>query len=858
MKCAAFPLILSAVAVLSLLTPHADARATWFVDDDAPNDPGPGDPAISDPLEDGSPEHPFDAIQEAVQVSVNGDLVLVLDGTYRGPGNVNINFGGRLITVRSENGPDVCAVDCEGSANRAFDLRSGETPDAVIDGFTLKNAGFLAALRISQTAAATIRNCIIRDNAGLNACGGAMISSSTSATTVFSRCRFTGNSGGGATASPGGAVLVYGYERVDFVDCVFSGNRARYGAAVATKANGQVRLINCDFVRNYASVAGGGVLLGTTYLESQLVNCRFVGNSGGGLGGGIAICNLDPAIYYTYLYNCTFAGNGAVLGRSIGTEAIDNGASLFYAHNCIFHDGTEGTPGGIYIPPNEGSIEPRYCCLSNGPGGDGNLVDIDPLFVQAPDPGPDELWGTLDDDLGDLHLQAGSPCIDAADGSSLPADEHDLDGDGDTTEPIPWDLERSPRIVEDRSTIDQGIGFPCADMGCLEFHPHYVAQPGLARAWGSNQWGQCTLPSPCDGFLAACGGDRHSLGLMQDSTIVAWGDGSLGQCSIPAPNADFVGVAAGGFHSLGVRRDGTLIAWGDDAAGQCGVPAPDSAFVAAAGGASHSLGLKSNGTVVAWGDDSFNQCDVPEPNAGFLEIAAGLNHSLGLKSDSTLVAWGDNAFGQCDVPEPNGGFVALAGGGGHSLGLRSDGTIAAWGDNAFGQCDVPAPNADFAAVAAGRDHSLGLKLDGTLVAWGRNDANQCEIPLPNTGFFAVAAGADHSLAVGEDLTSSIDDHPGIEATSTWLGVRAVTPNPFRDRTMIWMDVPQARGGTLGVYDLSGRLVRTVWRGNLELGRRAVVWDGRDDRGQALPSGVYLVHLRAASGQTRSVRMILAR
>lgn len=50
------------------------------MDDDAPNDPGPGDPGVSDPDEDGSPQHPFDAIQEGINAAADAGFVLVLDG----------------------------------------------------------------------------------------------------------------------------------------------------------------------------------------------------------------------------------------------------------------------------------------------------------------------------------------------------------------------------------------------------------------------------------------------------------------------------------------------------------------------------------------------------------------------------------------------------------------------------------------------------------------------------------------------------------------------------------------------------------------------------------------------------------
>ena len=55
--------------------------------------------------------------------------------------------------------------------------------------------------------------------------------------------------------------------------------------------------------------------------------------------------------------------------------------------------------------------------------------------------------------------------------------------------------------------------------------------------------------------MALAAGARHSLGLKADGSIVAWGSNSFGQCSVPAPNRGFVGLAAGGEHSLGLKAD---------------------------------------------------------------------------------------------------------------------------------------------------------------------------------------------------------------------------------------------------------------------------------------------------------------
>ena len=107
------------------------------MDDDAPGDPGPGDPLVSDPQENGSATHPFDAIQEGINAATDGDTVVLADGTYAGVDNRGLDYGGRLIVVRSASlDPDACVVDCENAAT-GFYFVSGETADAVLEGITI-------------------------------------------------------------------------------------------------------------------------------------------------------------------------------------------------------------------------------------------------------------------------------------------------------------------------------------------------------------------------------------------------------------------------------------------------------------------------------------------------------------------------------------------------------------------------------------------------------------------------------------------------------------------------------------------------------------------------------------------------
>lgn len=92
------------------------------------------------------------------------------------------------------------------------------------------------------------------------------------------------------------------------------------------------------------------------------------------------------------------------------------------------------------------------------------------------------------------------------------------------------------------------------------------------------------------------------------------------------------------------------------------------------------------------------------------------------------------------------------------------------------------------------------------------------------------------------------------ASDTFLG--ANYPNPVNGRTIIPLGLKATGPVRLSIFDVRGRLVRTLHDGVLPAGARVVEWDGHDGHGQAAPSGYYVIRLEVAGTTlTRSIRVI---
>ena len=173
-------------------------------------------------------------IREGVSAASSGDTVLIAPGTYTGPLNTGISFGGKNLVVVSEAGAEVTVIDCEG-VGRAFDIDGGETDASIIEGLTITHGYAYSymdcggGVRI-RGASPTIRNCVFSYchaegywwNHHWPAFGGGIYCEDSAS--VIVGCTFVGNqlegepSSGSAVAhyGPGGAIL----------NCLFAENGA--------------------------------------------------------------------------------------------------------------------------------------------------------------------------------------------------------------------------------------------------------------------------------------------------------------------------------------------------------------------------------------------------------------------------------------------------------------------------------------------------------------------------------------------------------------------------------------------------------------------------------------------------------
>ncbi len=307
-------------------------------------------------------------IQAGIDAAVDGDTVLLADGTYIGDGNRDIDFLGKAIVVMSPNGPQSCVIHCEATyshPHRGFIFRSGEDstsrlvglkivhgigPDYTLFGETRSVGGAIACVDASSP---TISACVIQSNSAFF--GGAVFVDNSTPIVVHSTLDDN-------VAWTGGAMYFSRRSRsARLEDCVFFRNIAEdAGGAIAyLSAWDTLSIDGCTFRSNAATTAGAIIAkLGLTSAFLSITASTCEGNVS--MTGSVLSWRGDMRIH-----DSQFLDNAA---RSAGPPVFDlSSAELAEISKCVFSSnrGSDSVPTTAIIRIEADAATIRSCTLTD-------------------------------------------------------------------------------------------------------------------------------------------------------------------------------------------------------------------------------------------------------------------------------------------------------------------------------------------------------------------------------------------------------------------------------------------------------------------------------------------------------------
>ncbi|MFH1864651.1 MAG: right-handed parallel beta-helix repeat-containing protein [Candidatus Eisenbacteria bacterium] len=282
----------------------------------------------------------FLTIQEALNASSDGDTVLVAPGTYEGPGNRNLVFGGASVVLRGTGERDEVIIHCDG-VGHGFYIGGDAEPVienlAIANGDTVRGGGMYL-----EGTSPTIRNVRFVGNAAID--GGGLYCRDGSPT--LEDVLFDFNT---AAVQGGGILCINSFPTLDNVTFFWNEGDGSGGGMACVFSS--PALTECVFEEN-VSYFGGAIYCGQS--SPDIRSCTFVGNEG--YEGSAVSCTDDssPEIRYT------------IIACNKPDEALYCDDSTPYTTlSCIFDNGYSNELCGTYTTSML-YTDPLFCNLEGG------------------------------------------------------------------------------------------------------------------------------------------------------------------------------------------------------------------------------------------------------------------------------------------------------------------------------------------------------------------------------------------------------------------------------------------------------------------------------------------------------------
>ena len=355
-------------------------------------------------------------IQAAINAAVNGDVVVVVPGTYP----ENINFLGKAIHVRSAQGAKVTIID-GGKAGSVVTFANGETSKAALSGFTLQNgANSLEGGGIAVSSNPTITGNVIKNNTGCNGGGGIGIAF---ASPLIRGNTITNNAQGGCSGGiGGGGISVRGAGSAQIIGNTIENNLwGGNGGGISLFAAGTPTITN-NVIKGNSSAGGQGGGIWIVNDSDALIVQNLFYNNNGSQGSGIYFLVPSGARGPLLVNNTIVGATGASQGAAVFAGGFDNQVQFF--NNLLIGQSGENA---VDCDPTYSSLPPTFTtndafspsgtglqgtCASES-GRNGN-ISLDPMFVSA--------------NHNNFHLATGSPAIDTGTNSAPNLPLKDLNG----------------------------------------------------------------------------------------------------------------------------------------------------------------------------------------------------------------------------------------------------------------------------------------------------------------------------------------------------------------------------------------------------------------------------------------------